>query len=89
MTTAEWGILIGGLGFLVTIITLIVRLTSTLTRVDVTMKNLNEKITDINCENQKQHDHLFGISDKHEETLNDHETRIQLIEKYPRRKATT
>ncbi|MFA5424642.1 MAG: hypothetical protein WC374_12380 [Phycisphaerae bacterium] len=83
MTTAEYGILIAALGFMVTIVTLIVRLTSTLTRVDVTMKNLGEKITDINCENKHEHDDLFGIAREHTDKLENHAIRIKVLEEKP------
>ena len=87
MTTAEWGILLAALGFMVTIVTLIVRLTSTLTRVDVTLQNLNDKITDINCENKRQHDEFSSVAREQGEKLADHETRIAVIENKPRRKS--
>ena len=89
MTTAEWGVLIGAIGLIVTLITMIVRLTNTLTKLTVTIDGLSEKVTDINCENKKQHDDLFGIAREHGEKLGDHETRIQLIEQKPKRGRTT
>lgn len=90
MTTAEAGILIAALTFMVTIVTLIVRLTSTLARVDVTMKNLGDKITDINCENKHQHDDLFGKCRDFGEAISNHETRITVIEQtVPRRSKRT
>ena len=89
MTTAEWGVLIGACGLLVTLITMIVRLTNTLTKLTVTIDGLGEKVTDINCENKKQHDNLFGIAREHGDKLADHETRISIIEsKPPTRKRT-
>ena len=74
--------------FLITMITFIVKLTSTLTKLSGSIDNLGEKVIDINCENKKQHDDLFGMARKHGETLADHETRICVIESKPPRKRT-
>lgn len=89
MTTSEWGVLIGACGLLVTLITMIVRLTNTLTKLTVTIDGLGEKVTDINCENNKQHDNLFGIAREHGDKLADHETRISIIESKPPRTKRT
>ena len=67
------------------IITPMIKLNTTITKLNGSIDSLGEKVCDINCENKKQHDDLFGITREHGETLNDHETRITLIERTPRR----
>lgn len=90
MTIGAWvGMVIGLMTFLITLITFIVRLTSSLTKLNTTMENLGEKISDINCENKKQHDNLFGITREHGKTLADHETRIKIIESTPKKSVAT
>ena len=90
MTTAEWGIIIGAIGVLITLVTLLIRLTNTLTKLTVTIDGLGEKVTDINCENKKQHDDLWGKSREHDAKLATHDTRIAVLEEIqpprPRRK---
>jgi hypothetical protein len=67
------------------IITPIIKLNTAITKLNSSIDNLGEKMNDISCENKRQHDNLFGITREHGETLNDHETRIKLIERIPRR----
>ena len=86
MSTAEWGIAISALGLFVVLVTQLVKLTNTLTKLTVTMDGINEKITDINCENKKEHDELWEESREHGKAINDHETRIRLIEEKPKRR---
>ena len=69
----------------VAVITPIIRLNTTITKLNASIGSLSEKMSDISCENKHQHDNLFGITREHEETLNDHETRISIIERTPPR----
>ena len=67
------------------IITPMIKLNTTITKLNGSIDSLGEKVTDINCENKKQHDDLFGTMRKQGESIADHETRIKLIEQTPRR----
>ena len=67
------------------IITPMIKLNTTITKLNGSIDSLGEKVTDINCENKKQHDDLFGTMRKQGESIADHETRIKLIERTPRR----
>lgn len=67
------------------IITPMIKLNTTITKLNSSIDSLGDKVTDINCENKKQHDDLFGTMRKQGESIADHETRIKLIEQTPRR----
>ena len=67
------------------IITPMIKLNATITKLNSSIDSLGDKVTDINCENKKQHDDLFGTMRKQGESIADHETRIKLIERTPRR----
>ncbi len=69
------------------VVTPMIKLNTTITKLNSSIDSLGEKMNDINCENKHQHDNLFGITREHGDTLNDHETRITLIEKLPVRKS--
>lgn len=85
MTIGAWiGAGVSLASLFIALITLIVKLTNTLTKLGDSIDSLSDKVTDINCENKKQHDDLFGIAREHGKQLGDHETRIQLIEQKPK-----
>ena len=65
------------------VVTPLIKLNTTITKLNGSIDSLGEKVTDINCENKKQHDNLFGEIRKHDEELADHETRIRIIEEFP------
>lgn len=93
MTIGAWiGVGVSLLTLFITVSTILVKVTSkfttSVTELNVTMKGLGEKITDINCENKKQHDNLFGEIRDHADKIADHETRISVIESKPPRKRT-
>ena len=68
-------------------VTPLIKLNTTITKLNGSIDSLGEKVADINCENKNQHNHLFGEIRKHDEELADHETRITLIEKMPARRS--
>lgn len=67
----------------IAVATPLIKLNTTITKLNGSIESLGEKVTDINCENKKQHDDLFGTTRKQGETLADHETRIRIIEEFP------
>lgn len=70
------------------IITPMIKLNTTITKLNASIDGLGDKMNDINCENKKQHDSLFGITREHGDTLARHETQIELIkDKLPARKS--
>ena len=84
----EWdvvGVIAALVALFAAFVTPMIKLNTTITKLNSSIDALGDKMNDINCENKKQHDNLFGITREHGETLNDHETRITLIERTPRR----
>jgi cell division protein FtsL len=67
----------------IAVATPLIKLNTTITKLNGSIDSLGEKVTDINCENKKQHDDLFGTARRQGETLADHETRIRIIEEFP------
>ena len=80
----EWTV-VGVIGVLITmgaaIICPIVKLNTTITILNEAVQNLKSNIEDIVERNSASHAKLWEKYDEHEEMLNDHETRICLIEK--------
>ena len=67
----------------IAVATPLIKLNTTITKLNGSIDSLGEKVTGINCENEKQHDHLLGEIRKHGEDIADHETRIRIIEEFP------
>lgn len=90
MTIGAWiSVGIGLAGFLITLITIAIKLSASFTKLDATMQSLGEKISDINCENRRQHDNLFGMVREHTDKLDEHGNRITALEeRTPPRKRT-
>lgn len=98
MTIGAWiGAGVGLVGLFITIAKLIVTNTASNTRLACAVENL-ARVTDENCkintreheamrsENQREHEDLWGKVDEHGGKLADHETRIQIIERTPKRR---
>lgn len=67
----------------IAVATPLIKLNTTITKLNGSIDSLSEKVININCENRKQHDDLLGTARKQGETLADHETRIRIIEEFP------
>lgn len=100
MTIGAWiGSGVGIVGLFITIAKLIVNNTQSNTRLACAVENL-AKVTDENCrinsrehdairsESAKEHGEIWGALDKHTDELAGHETRLQLIERKPKRGKT-
>ena len=81
------GVIAALVALFIAVATPLIKLNTTITKLNGSIDSLGEKVTDINCENKKQHDNLFGEIRKHDGELADHETRITLIEKMPARRS--
>ena len=80
----EWtvvGVIVVLVGLFISIYTPLSKNTKAMTELTVTMKVLSEKISKIEDENIKAHRRLWEHEDKQDDTLNDHETRLKIIEK--------
>lgn len=80
----EWGVvgvLVVLLGLGVTIVKPIVSLTKSITELTVTMQGFKQDLDNLTVNNTESHRRLWTHNEEQDETINDHETRIQIIER--------
>lgn len=77
MTGIQWGAVVGAAGLLITLITALIRLASSMSKLNTTMDIFAKKF-----------DKTDETLCKHGDQLADHETRITVIESKPPRKRT-
>lgn len=65
MTTAQWAIIISCLGLLVTLITVIVKLASTITELSTTMKLFAKSFDKMENDNKDDHNDIYEKLDAH------------------------
>jgi hypothetical protein len=65
--------------FFITVGGIVVRLNTTIVRLNDSVESLNKSLEDLTVNNAKVHRILWERIDEHEETLNKHETEIQII----------
>lgn len=58
----------------------LLKLNSNITRMNVILEVFQKQVENDKKTNAEEHTALWDKSEKHEETINDHETRLQLIE---------
>ena len=73
-------------GFVVSIGTLLFKLSAVLTRLDVTVKDMQKANADDRKLKEAEHKEMFEILDEHGRTLADHEMRIHDLERNEVRK---
>lgn len=79
----EWtivGVIVVLVGLGISIITPIVKLNSTITRLTTIVERLGGDVADLTARNSKTHDRIFDRLDDHDGRLNAHETRISVLE---------
>lgn len=85
MTWEILAALITIVGCLVTLGTVLVKvtnkLTQTLTGLDDTLKHLQRELNDFKSANKESHSRIYSRLDEHDKTLEDHETRIHDLER--------
>ncbi|MGN0693725.1 MAG: hypothetical protein ACI4LK_02300 [Lentihominibacter sp.] len=67
-------------GFLATVITPIVKLNGTITELTSQVKLLTKTLDEYKESNAKSHDRIWKELNAHDDTLNNHETRLIMIE---------
>ena len=80
----EWGVvgvLVTLLGLAVSIVTPIIRLTRTIAMLTAVMEGLKETVDKNREENRASHQRLWEHNAEQDNTINDHETRITVLEK--------
>lgn len=68
------------IGLIASVLRPIISLNSNITRLNENVCALEKNIAMLNDTNSATHEKLWRRADEHEETLNDHETRLQLLE---------
>ena len=64
------------LGLIGVIVRPVLKLNTTLTTLDLTIKSLQEQLKSFRCDNDKDHDDIFERLDEHEDTLVEHDKAI-------------
>lgn len=67
--------------FLATVVPPIVKLNSSITKLTDCFDSLTKQLAKIEKKNDESHDKMWAEINDHDDTINNHETRIQLIEK--------
>lgn len=79
-----WEIALGVIalfGFVITCVTAATKIATAIGEFKAAVADLREALTEFRCSAHDTHDKLFGKLDEHNERINDHETRIQILEK--------
>lgn len=82
----EWtivGVIVVLLGLIGTVTAPMIRLNTTLTKLNDKFDTLDEKLTDVSDSNHKSHKRLWDHETAQDEKLSNHETRIQILEHGP------
>ena len=79
----EWavvGVIVTLLGLVAAVVKPLISLNTTLTKLSDSVATLDKNITALTTDNTASHTRIWGALDAHDETINDHETRISIIE---------
>lgn len=80
----EWevfGVIVALIGFVIAIGTPILKLNTSITKLIARIGALDENIDELTERNRKSHERIWEHNDKQDEKLNNHETRIAILEK--------
>ncbi|WP_434310159.1 hypothetical protein [Hominifimenecus sp. rT4P-3] len=81
---SEWevvGVIVALLGLIAAIAGPLIKLNTSITTLTVTLKGLNEDISDLTIKNTKSHQRLWDHNEEQDKKLNDHEMRLTIVEK--------
>lgn len=67
-------------GLLASVVRPLMDLNATITRLTEVVNELEKNISGLSARNSESHGRLWGKAEEHEEILNRHETRLQLLE---------
>ena len=79
-----WEIVLGVitlLGFVITCVTAVSKIAAAIGEFKAAVADLREALTEFRCSAHDTHHKLFGKLDEQSERINDHETRISILEK--------
>ena len=77
---AVFGVIVAVAGFLAVVVPPIVNLTKSITRLTVVVDKLSSDLEEQKTRSIESHDKLWAHNDKQDARLNDHETRLRLLE---------
>lgn len=75
-----WGTIISAAGLILTIITAAWKISAVVTKNTEAVNALREKVSDVTSLNDREHKQFREKIDEHDEKINDHETRISVLE---------
>lgn len=79
----EWevvGVIVVLVGLGISVVTPIIKLNTTITKLYTVVERLTGDVNELTARNSKTHDRIFAQIEKHTDQLNDHETRISVLE---------
>lgn len=85
----EWGVvlvIIALVGLIATFVKMTNSYSTTITKLTVTLDNLQRCVEDLEAAKEKTNKRIYGLLDGHAETLNDHEYRIKTLEEMEEKK---
>lgn len=85
---SEWGVvgvIIALVGLVASIAGPIVKMTQAVTKLTDAAERLDDKVKELTDRNSRSHERIFGKLDEHDETIADHETRISVLERHPKK----
>lgn len=80
---SEWavvGVIIALVGLIATVVSPIVRLNTTITKLNTIVERVEGSLEDLADKNSKGHARIWEHNEEQDKKLNDHETRITVIE---------
>lgn len=75
-----WGYVISAAGLILTIIGAVWKLSAVISANTAEVKSLREKLSETNALNDREHKQFREKLDDHDEKIQDHETRIAILE---------
>lgn len=75
-----WGYIISAAGLILTLIGSVWKVSAVITKNTEAVNALREKVVDITSLNDREHKQFREKIDEHDEKINDHETRISVLE---------
>ena len=76
----DWKTLAVILGIIVSIVTPIIKLTSTISKLTTIVDNLQKSVSDITVKNTESHKRIWDKEEEQDKVIGDHEIRIRMTE---------
>lgn len=79
----EWGVfgvIVALVGFVVAVGTPVIKLNTTITKLIERLNNFGDGLEELTAKNTKSHERIWKHNDDQDEKINDHETRIRVLE---------